>query len=311
MSNITQLRRLARRPSPSLIVALLALALAAGGPAAAADFTKSVARLITGKQVKDNSLTGKDVKDGTLLARDFKRGQLPVGSAAGGSAGPRGPEGERGPQGERGLPGADGAQGERGLPGAPGARGPQGEPGARGLPGEPGARGEQGLKGDQGAQGIQGEQGLKGDKGDKGDTGPQGPAGPQITPEAWRFVGSSGQPAFAKDVGFPGYEWSNSYDWPQSAAAFYKDPYGVVHLKGKVRCVGNQCTQSSLIFMLPPGYRPAERNVFVTLSDADGAGNGATPARVNVDPDGWVDRTSQLGKTGWLTLDGITFRAAP
>jgi hypothetical protein len=316
MRNIKQLRRFARRPSPSLIVALLALALAAGGPAAAADFTKSVARLITGKQVKNNSLTGRDVKDGSLLARDFKRGQLPVGTAAGGAEGPRGPQGERGVPGERGPAGEAGSPGERGLPGERGAQGeagaagPKGEKGDQGIPGAPGAKGDKGDPGAKGEQGDQGIPGTPGPKGDKGDTGPQGPAGPQLTPEPWRFVGYNGQPAFAKDVGFPGYEWSNSWVWPQSEAAFYKDPYGVVHLKGKVKCVGNTCAQASLIFQLPAGYRPADRNVFVTLSDADGAGNGATPARVNVDPDGWVNRTSQLGKTGWLTLDGITFRAA-
>jgi len=281
------------RPSPALIVALLAFAVAAGGPAAAADFGKRIVHVITGKQVKDNSLTGKDVKDGSLLAKDFKAGQLPVGSAGSGTPGARGPQGEtgaRGPQGERGLPGAPGANGDQG---------PQGESGAKGEPGAPGSQGERGPQGEQGDKGDQGIQGPKGD---------QGPQGPGPAPaEAWHLIGFSGQPVFAKDVGFPGYEWSNSWDWPQSQAGFYKDPYGVVHLKGKVRCVGNTCGSASLIFQLPAGYRPAERSVFATLSDD--ANSPGQLARVNVEPEGWVDRAPGP-RYGWLVLDGITFRAA-
>jgi len=48
-----------RRPSPSMIVALVALFVALGGPAQAQ-------RLITGRQIKDRSLTDRDLSRGTV-----------------------------------------------------------------------------------------------------------------------------------------------------------------------------------------------------------------------------------------------------
>lgn len=67
------MRRLgALRPSPAMVVALVALFAALGGSAYAA-FT------VTGKNVKNNSLTTKDVKNKSLLNKDFKAGQLPAG----------------------------------------------------------------------------------------------------------------------------------------------------------------------------------------------------------------------------------------
>jgi hypothetical protein len=106
------------------VVATLALFVALGGSATAAV-------LITGKNVKNNSLTGVDVKngslrsadikDGDLLAKDFKAGQLPAGAT--------GPQGIPGPKGETGE------AGPKGETGATGERGPQGEPGTDGVDG--------------------------------------------------------------------------------------------------------------------------------------------------------------------------------
>jgi len=70
------------RPSPALVVAFIALFVAGAG-------TATAARLIGGKEIRNNSVTGKDirnsslgnrdVKNGSLLRRDFKGGQLPAG----------------------------------------------------------------------------------------------------------------------------------------------------------------------------------------------------------------------------------------
>jgi hypothetical protein len=76
------------RPSPSMVVAFVALFIAGAG-------TATAARLITGKQIKNNSITSRDVRNGSLLRRDFKSRQLP-----------------RGPQG---LPGASGRAGRDGF----------------------------------------------------------------------------------------------------------------------------------------------------------------------------------------------------
>jgi hypothetical protein len=100
---------LKRRPSPAIVISLLALFVALGG-------TSYAALTITGKQVKDSSLTGKDiknstitssdVKDGSLLSKDFKAGQIP--------AGPAGPQGAQGPQGTQGPKGDKGEKGDKG-----------------------------------------------------------------------------------------------------------------------------------------------------------------------------------------------------
>ena len=92
-----KLRRLI--PSPSMVVAFVALFVAAAGGAVAA--TK-----IGSRQIANNSIKSVDVKNRSLLSKDFKSGQLP-----------RGPQGAAGAQGPRGLQGAPGA------PGAPGTNG--------------------------------------------------------------------------------------------------------------------------------------------------------------------------------------------
>ncbi len=77
-----------------------------------------VRRLITGTQIKNNSLTSTDVKNRSLRARDFRKGEL------------RGARGSAGAPGRDGAPGAAGGPGANGTNGAPGAPGPQGAPGA-------------------------------------------------------------------------------------------------------------------------------------------------------------------------------------
>jgi hypothetical protein len=80
-----------RRPSPALVVALVALFFALAGSGYA------VSRL------PRNSVTSAQVKDYSLLKRDFRRGQLP-----------RGPRGPQGIPGLLGMPGAKGDKGDRG-----------------------------------------------------------------------------------------------------------------------------------------------------------------------------------------------------
>jgi hypothetical protein len=55
-----------RRPSPALVVALIALFVALGGPATAAS-------LIRGSQIKKNSITSKQIKNHTLATKDLSR----------------------------------------------------------------------------------------------------------------------------------------------------------------------------------------------------------------------------------------------
>lgn len=96
-----------RNPSPALVVALVALAVALGGTGYAV--TQLPRNSVGTKQIRNNAVTGAKVKAGSLEASDFKPGSLP-----------RGAQGDRGPQGPAGERGAQGATGERGAQGEAG-----------------------------------------------------------------------------------------------------------------------------------------------------------------------------------------------
>lgn len=129
-----------KRPSPALIVAVIALLVALSPIAQAARvIVTSSAQIangiITGADVRNESLTGADVRDGSitgadirngtvrsadvgdgsLRAEDFAAGQLPAGAT-----GPQGPAGAQGPVGAPGEPGAPGTDGVDGTDGADG-----------------------------------------------------------------------------------------------------------------------------------------------------------------------------------------------
>jgi hypothetical protein len=93
------------RPTPSLVVASLALAVATGGTSYAAMMIGSAEikdDSVRSVDVRDDTIRSKDVRDRTLRRKDFRAGALPRG--------PRGPQGEQGPAGvgRWALVGADG-----------------------------------------------------------------------------------------------------------------------------------------------------------------------------------------------------------
>jgi hypothetical protein len=96
-------RLLGHRPSPAMVVAVLALFIAMAGTSYAA--IKLPANSVGSKQIKTNAVVSSKIKDGSLTRKDFAASQLPAGA-----------------QGLQGLPGAAGA------PGAQGAQGPEGQP---------------------------------------------------------------------------------------------------------------------------------------------------------------------------------------
>lgn len=137
---------------------------------------------------------------------------------------------------------------------------------------------------------------------------------------AWRELNPAGgsAPAFfdvfgpsSATSGFPANQvechgatsaWTN-YGPDHTSAAFYRYQ-DVVHLKGIVTggVTGtpnfwNGCP----IFFLPEGYRPAKNSNFsVVTSDT------ANPRRIEIRPNGGV--YCLAGGTGFISLDGITFR---
>jgi hypothetical protein len=87
------------RPSPTMLVALLALFLAAGGGQAAANGASAAAKLITGKQIKNGSIGTKDLSASARKSLRGKRG-LTGKTGAAGLAGPKGNPGSPGQPGQ-------------------------------------------------------------------------------------------------------------------------------------------------------------------------------------------------------------------
>ena len=86
-----------RKPSPSMVIALTALVLAASGSAVAAS-------IITSAQIKNGTIQLRDINS---KARKALKGQT----------GPQGPAGAKGAPGAKGATGATGATGPAGAPG--------------------------------------------------------------------------------------------------------------------------------------------------------------------------------------------------
>jgi hypothetical protein len=94
----------ARRPSPALVVACIALGIALGGtgyatvlqvPRNSVGTAQLKSSAVTTKKLAANAVTSAKVRNGTLLPADFKAGSLP--------AGPTGPAGATGPPGPPGV----------------------------------------------------------------------------------------------------------------------------------------------------------------------------------------------------------------
>lgn len=123
--------------------------------------------------------------------------------------------------------------------------------------------------------------------------------------EPWREVGTTGEPAFQN-------RWTNggiTGGGPYSTAAFYKDPYGAVHLKGLVMGPNTP----SVIFGLSCGYGPAQEEWHATYSRGADASDvlGRAEIRPVLREDGSyrADVVAGRGYTVPFSLDGITFRA--
>lgn len=108
--------------------------------------------------------------------------------------------------------------------------------------------------------------------------------------EDWHEIGAGGEPAFANS-------WTN-YGGGFNTAAFYKDSFEVVRLKGMIK----SGTVGAAAFTLPAGYLPVGTTLFSSVS------NGST-GRVDVFTNGIVVPTTPTSNA-WVTLDGMTFRSA-
>jgi len=126
-----------------------------------------------------------------------------------------------------------------------------------------------------------------------------------VPPEGWHEIGAPGEPGFENS-------WVNV---PPSGlsfetAAFYMDHEGIVHLKGLVK--GGS---TSVIFHLPPGYRPANGRVLARIALC-GEGACTDPvglmfiAGSGISVPGFEGAVVGPGTPGSTTsLEGISFRA--
>lgn len=87
---------------PLYLIGVLALVLAMGGAATAG-------ALVTGKQIKDDTITTKDIKNGTLLLQDVKKSEVGKLRGMNGASGINGTNGAKGTNGTNGTNGKDGA----------------------------------------------------------------------------------------------------------------------------------------------------------------------------------------------------------
>lgn len=106
----------------------------------------------------------------------------------------------------------------------------------------------------------------------------------------FHVVGKSGEPAFANS-------WVN-FGNPSQGAGFWKDPFGVVHLRGKIK----SGTVGSVAFTLPPGYR-----VILNADEDFPVISNAAVGLVSVASDGTVTPKSPSNNT-YVSLSGISFR---
>jgi hypothetical protein len=111
--------------------------------------------------------------------------------------------------------------------------------------------------------------------------------------EAWREIGTEDNPDF--EANWANYTTISAHN----TAAFFKDPFGMVHIKGLVtHTVGGAATS---VFYLPEGYRPVKRGIFATI------GTGDTLCRVDVLANGGVYLVAG-DASSYLAIDVISFR---
>jgi BclA C-terminal domain/Collagen triple helix repeat (20 copies) len=128
------MRRIApRRPSPAMVVAVIALSVALGGTGYAAS------TLVVSSHPRAAASSAREAGDDSGLP---------------GARGPRGLTGKRGQRGANGVAGAVGAVGTAGTVGPAGAAGPAGPAGAQGPKGDPGTTGPAGAPGPTGPSGT-------------------------------------------------------------------------------------------------------------------------------------------------------------
>lgn len=115
--------------------------------------------------------------------------------------------------------------------------------------------------------------------------------------EPWHVVNAPGEPGFA--AGWHNYDEGGN----ASTGAFYRDPLGLVHLRGEL---GSSNPGTTAAFTLPAGYRPSQP---LTLPTIDiNTGGTPNPGLAIVAREGGVFVLCP-DPPCVPTLNGLTFRA--
>jgi hypothetical protein len=158
-------------PTPSIVLAVMALFVVLGGSAVAAN------GLIQAGDIAPGAVTNRAIKSGAVAPRNLSAATRSLLAGGPGAAGAKGDSGSNGASGTSGADGAKGINGVNGMSGANGANGANGPNGADGTDGVNGANGANGPNGANGANGIDGTDGIDGAKGTNGVNGTNGTNG--------------------------------------------------------------------------------------------------------------------------------------
>jgi hypothetical protein len=125
-----------------------------------------------------------------------------------------------------------------------------------------------------------------------------------VAPEPWHLVGAAGEPAFANS-------WANN-GGGQPVASFFRDPHGIVHLKGLVK----NGTVAVAAFTLPAGYRPdplAAERWALPFFNSSASSYGVAYAQVSANGDVVPINNALAGtwaaNNGWVDLAAVSFKA--
>lgn len=137
-------------------------------------------------------------------------------------------------------------------------------------------------------------------KGPQGDPGVPGPAlfmlSQQEMPDMLPIIPTQLTEAFIAPTLLNSWVY---WGVPFSQPGYCKDAAGFVHLRGLLK--SGVVTAGTGIFVLPAGYRPVDTEIFSVSSNS-------AFGEVRVDAAGNVQ--IQVGSASFLSLDGITFKAA-
>ncbi len=143
-------RQRRRLPTPSIVLAGLALFVVLGGSAVAAT------GLIRAGDIAPGAVTSTAIRSGAVEPKDLSTNTRALIAGAQGASGAKGDTGAPGNSGSNGAEGAKGTNGTSGANGANGANGPNGANGTDGTDGIDGTDGTAGTNGTNGTNGANG-----------------------------------------------------------------------------------------------------------------------------------------------------------